>query len=268
MAEYFVNSHDEGTHNLFLHVIERLKKQERVKPTHSLSFKQTRGLKNDEVNENRFQRKYDFGRTMSTTMRLAMLHCCGVPSHIWTAHLSDQNQAIVHRFPDVDHHGFQLADNRNDAIRYWSRMDWLYPHFFIEDNLPEPGEDTETSTLKSFLHIIRDNFTEVIEIQCTLAMRRPTDLVYDVSFGVTVTRREINDDQPDEDIFDMFKRLLRDEKLRNIRYVTEDIEEKKQDDDDDDDDDEDDDNDAAVDGNFDNGDGDRLAAEASRLSIK
>ena len=261
MAEYFVSSHDEGTANLFLRVMRKLNKQERLNTTHALFFNQTRGLKNDEVNENRFQRKYDFGRTMSTTMRLAMLHCCDVvPRRIWIEHLSDQNQAIVHRFPDVDHHGFQLADNRNDAIRYWSRMDWLYPHFFIEDNLPDvpnPGRNPETNTLNSSLYIIRDNFTEVIEIQCTLDIRRPSDVVYDVSFGVTVMRRVINDDQPDEDIFDMFKRLLRGEDLRNIRYITED-----DDDDDDDDDDEDDD------GNDDDGDGGHLAAEASRLSIK
>ena len=93
-------------------------------------------------------------------------------------------------------------------------------------------------------------------------IRRPSDVVYDVSFGVTVTRRVINDDQPDEDIFDMFKRLLRGEKLRNIRYVTEDEEEKVQDDDDDDD------NNEAGDGKDDDDDGDSLAAQFRDLSAK
>ena len=69
MAEYFVNSHDEGTANLFLRVMERLKDQHRLNITHAQFFKQTRGLKNDEVNENTFANKYNFGRTMSTTMR-------------------------------------------------------------------------------------------------------------------------------------------------------------------------------------------------------
>ena len=264
MAEYFVNSHEEDTANLFLDVMERLEDQKRLETTHEQSF-EMEGLKDKDKDKNQFRCKYDFGRTMSTTMRAAMLHCCDVPQNIWKKHFSVENWVIPERFPKlVDSNLFQLANKEQPARSYWSRMDCLYPHYFIEDNLPaEPkkGEKPKTNTVKASLYIIRDNFREFIEIQCWLNMTRPYDRVYDVSFGIKVKRRVLNDDQPDEDIFDKFKRRLRGENLRNIKYVTEDEEEKVQDDDDDDDNE-------AGDGKDDDDDGDRLAAQFRDLSTK
>ena len=116
-GEFFINSHDVGYQNLFLNVMVELKAQQRLTVTHAQFFNHDRGLKTNGVDI--FRSTYDFGRTMSTTMRLAMLHCSGVPREFWNEHLSDP--VIVNRFPgvveDYAQGGlFQLATNEVEGL--------------------------------------------------------------------------------------------------------------------------------------------------------
>ena len=195
-----------------------LKAQQRLTVTHAQFFNHDRGLKTNGVDI--FRSTYDFGRTMSTIMRLAMLHCSRVPKEFWNELLSDP--VIVNRFPGVvvNYGGpFQLTTNKDAALRYWSRIDCLYPHFYIMDKLPDvpnQGGGPLQNSIGASLYIIRNNFSEFIEINSNLTIRRHFQGGYSVSISVNVLRRVINNQQPDQSLFQLFKKLHRGERIPNI----------------------------------------------------
>ena len=66
---------------------------------------------------------------------------------------------------------FILAQTRDQARKYYSKYDHLYPHFLIEHEFRSVGANHEVF-LPSMMLIIDSNFTQVVEITTTFCAKR------------------------------------------------------------------------------------------------
>ena len=167
----------------------------RLQPTRCQTAVITDIESNHQRDDHRFVFDFvSFGRTASAVVRMCMLEAVGIGRTLWPRiglHSDPRNRKKVERVVQSSPL-FCLANDRNTARHYWSQYDRLYPHFLIEDAVSGLDIDQEES-MPSIMLILRNNFTEMIEIITTFTAKRRAEHRFESRVHVTCIVREIRE---------------------------------------------------------------------------
>ena len=143
-----------------------------------------------------WRKLHDFSRTASVCFRMAMLEATGIPRDWWPETVSTEGntrEGNMHREPDPVR--FQLAMTEDDAKRYWSCYDQIYPHYIISERYDNTRAD-DSVDLNSMMVIFRNDFNEMIEITTTVRLQKDLPSMerreYNASVSVVCIRRVID----------------------------------------------------------------------------
>ena len=135
-----------------------------------------------------------FGQTASAVVRMCMLEAVGIRRTFWPKigpRADGRNRGKLER-EVVIRPLFCLANDRETARYYWWKYDQVYPHFRIEAAVRGLGINQRES-IQSMMFILRNNFTELIEITTTFHATRREEHRFNSYVHVTCIVREIRE---------------------------------------------------------------------------
>ena len=185
-----------------------------------------RGVEGANDNRYRWSRLYDFVRTAGVCFRMTMLAATNIPQDAWPRMQSfPQNTRESNMGHDPDPMPFQLAGTEDDARRYWSKYDQLYPHAIITKKYEETEEGASVP-LNSMMVIFRNDFKEMIEITTTVRLTKGAANAgeYNASVYVLCVRREIDPGNDENTLaFQQLQELCRGEDAATADNIHEDF---------------------------------------------
>ena len=196
MAEEVIFLQTDPTFNLVLLAMRQLRDKGRVpvdRTTLQSAFirRIERAVRGANDNCYRWKQLYHFARTAGVCFRMTMLEATGIPQEVWPQTKSfPPNTREGNMGHDQDPMPFQLAETEDNAKRYWSKYDQLYPHAIITKKYEET-EEGQSVPLNSMMVIFRNDFREMIEITTTVRLTKRA-VEYDASVHVLCVRREID----------------------------------------------------------------------------
>ena len=143
-----------------------------------------------------------FGRTASAVVRMCMLEATKIKRSFWpsmgpNSERRNKEALVFTRVFPENGQDFSLTNNRNAALRYWSKYDQLYPHFLIEESVS--GQIGQQVSMNSMMHIFRNNFSQLVEITTNFDATPMEDKMFNSYVHVTCIVREIRNVQGTED---------------------------------------------------------------------
>lgn len=207
--------------NIVLESLREVRNQNRLEVTH-MQTESIEDIESNNSSENQkliFGRLFDFARTASVVARMCMLKATNVNPRLWPKigeNTKYRNQRKMEEGLILDG-GFTLAHNRNDARRYWSQYDQLYPHFLIEQEIESVEMNTQVA-LPRMMVIVRGNFTQVIEITTTFNASRESESLYHSYVHIACIVRSVvqgGTDIEDRPFTKLLKSMLKHKQIKN-----------------------------------------------------
>ena len=196
---YFVQT--DCIFGVVLEALTELGKEERLQTLHS----QEASIEGIESNDDQNQWKFGgctlpgplaFGRTASSVARMCMLRAVNGPSSWWPKiganglRRNKDKMAFNSSYsapgqPQV----FTFTNSKDEAAELWSKYDQLYPHYIIQGKVSD-HTGRQVSIPKMML-VIRNHFSEVVELNTTLNVTPRGDKEFDSYVHVVCVVRKI-----------------------------------------------------------------------------
>lgn len=233
MAGEVIFVQTDPTFNLVLLAMKQLRDNERV-PVDRTTLQTAkitrieRALEEGANNDLRYMWDscYDFARTAGVCFRMTMLEATGIRRKYWPRMQPIQQNT---RADNMVHHPvampFSLADTQEDARKYWSYYDRLYPHYYISEKYNKTEQNARVP-LNSMMVIFRNDFKEMIEITTTVHLTKDAANAgeYDASVHVLCVRRGIDPgDDERTPAFQQLQEICRGEQAARAENIREDF---------------------------------------------
>ena len=183
---FFIFSETDSAFDLALHIFEQLKENRDELQGNSeilyhkiMSIRQIRNVKNTLT----FEQPIHFCRTASASFRICFLQCVNIDTEYWFSTsecIKKQNILCIEETGET----FSLANNKDDALFWYSKYDQLNPPFVIKHKI---GNQAQSNTTWTSRMIIIQNLEFLIFVTTDINIRR-NFAEYDCQVSVTCDR--------------------------------------------------------------------------------